>query len=292
MQIRNCHINKKQPERMQFILEEMNNFFSNQLPEFIKISKPFKKFVEDQILLEFLIDRYGEDYLFEGYPLIVYALIFDSLPAVKLLISKKANCLWDGGDPFLEPILIPLYITKNFLLTNILIENYQYELRKYLQFAIFCDQSDIVEFFLKKGIPDLNFNDHNISEDETLFHYAVRGLNLDIITLFYDYGADIHAMNITNSTALFMTEEIPILKFLIEVGLDINHQNAIERNPIVFWCSELKEKKDKLSEILALFVQHGADPTIKDYQGHDAFHYIKWNDMKEKLKRYSDAHFP
>ena len=99
---------------------------------------------------------------------------------------------------------------------------------------------------------------------------------LDIAKVFLKQGIDINAINDNNETALFNAikkADIELVKFLLSAGIDTNIINKNGETALTFAIYKGIEYLD----IILLLLKYHADPSIKNFEGKDAFHIL--NDL-------------
>ncbi|MEI0447844.1 ankyrin repeat domain-containing protein [Brachyspira intermedia] len=135
-------------------------------------------------------------------------------------------------------------------------------------------------------------NDANVNiQDEKLnspFLYAGANGMLDIVKLTYKKADTRNVLNIFGGNALIPACEkghLGTVKFLLEnTDIDVNHINHLSFTALLE-VTILGNDNLNYVEIVKLLLEHGADKTIKDKNGHDALYYAKARNLKniEKL---------
>ncbi|KLI48438.1 ankyrin repeat domain-containing protein [Brachyspira hyodysenteriae] len=135
-------------------------------------------------------------------------------------------------------------------------------------------------------------NDANVNiQDAKLnspFLYAGANGMLDIVKLTYKKADTRNVLNIFGGNALIPACEkghLGTVKFLLEnTDIDVNHVNHLSFTALLE-VTILGNDNINYVEIVKLLLEHGADKTIKDKNGHDALYYAKVRNLKniEKL---------
>lgn len=135
-------------------------------------------------------------------------------------------------------------------------------------------------------------NDANVNiQDSKLnspFLYAGANGMLDIVKLTYKKADTRNILNIFGGNALIPACEkghLGTVKFLLEnTDIDVNHINHLSFTALLE-VTILGNDNLNYVEIVKLLLEHGADKTIKDKNGHDALYYAKARNLKniEKL---------
>lgn len=135
-------------------------------------------------------------------------------------------------------------------------------------------------------------NDANVNiQDAKLnspFLYAGANGMLDIVKLTYKKADTRNVLNIFGGNALIPACEkghLGTVKFLLEnTDIDVNHVNHLSFTALLE-VTILGNDNINYVEIVKLLLEHGADKTIKDKNGHDALYYAKARNLKniEKL---------
>ncbi len=132
---------------------------------------------------------------------------------------------------------------------------------------------------------DVNIQDEKLNSP---FLYAGANGMLDIIKLTYKKADTRNVLNIFGGNALIPACEkghLGTVKFLLEnTDIDVNHVNHLSFTALLE-VTILGNDNINYAEIVKLLLEHGADKTIKDKNGHDALYYAKARNLKniEKL---------
>jgi len=112
------------------------------------------------------------------------------------------------------------------------------------------------------------------SKDEagnTLLFFAAAG-SLEVLEWFIKKGADVHLRNAVGQTALHQARQVRNMVCLIRGGADVNAQDEDGNTPLLQIKQQDYSIKYRWPEILELFVQHGADPCLRNDKGNTALH--------------------
>ena len=132
---------------------------------------------------------------------------------------------------------------------------------------------------------DVNIQDEKLNSP---FLYAGANGMLDMIKLTYKKADTRNVLNIFGGNALIPACEkghLGTVKFLLEnTDIDVNHVNHLSFTALLE-VTILGNDNINYAEIVKLLLEHGADKTIKDKNGHDALYYAKARNLKniEKL---------
>jgi len=118
---------------------------------------------------------------------------------------------------------------------------------------------EIIKLLIENGA-DVNLKNHY----STLYPIfdAITAMNNQkkyflIIQLLIENGADIKKVDSFGNTLLYYAieqENIPLIKFLIQLGCDINHVSRHDKDSVLHYAYFQKNR-----EIISLLIEHGAD---------------------------------
>lgn len=145
-----------------------------------------------------------------------------------------------------------------------------------LMFAIQNNYNELTKILLKLNV-DLTFQDEH---KNTPLHLACENNNLEIIKLLIEAGAPLNVQNIVGNTPLMIDE--------LKTYMDSGHED-------IFYWSHTEESllavKKKRKEILEVFIQHGADLSVRNISGQnvlDIERSKRYINCDEFLKPYFD----
>lgn len=126
-------------------------------------------------------------------------------------------------------------------------------------------ESDLI--FAVKNQPEIA----KISSDDgsNPLMLAIRGGYLDLAQVLVDSGANVNQATTTGETAMFLAETALSVKFLLQNGANLNHQNSMGKTPLSFIVSRGK------GEAAIELIKSGADITVKDHSGYTVVDYIQ-----------------
>lgn len=68
-------------------------------------------------------------------------------------------------------------------------------------------------------------------------------------------------------------ENLTVIKFLIEMGCEINHPGRYNITPLIGACMQIPNSKQKMRKIIEYILEAGADVSLVDDMGHNALYY-------------------
>lgn len=102
-----------------------------------------------------------------------------------------------------------------------------------------CIQRDFVELLVKAGGEFHTITDYPKGKKIIPVAYAYlqysKSANINVLKLFIDNGADIHAKDSLNNSLLHLAckhDNIVIVQYLVEKGLDVNAKNKVKQTPL------------------------------------------------------------
>ncbi|KAJ8111005.1 hypothetical protein OPT61_g6297 [Boeremia exigua] len=150
-----------------------------------------------------------------------------------------------------------------------------------LTLAILYNHADMVELLLRSEIIDCESRD---SSGRTPFLMAVSLNRTDIARQLFAKGVDLGALDSEQCNALDLAAKshhigIEMLKFLIEIGLDVNQQSRKNNCPL--FVAVQYSRRDMVETLLA----HGADPNAANKDGWLPLHVAatKYLDISKAL---------
>lgn len=140
--------------------------------------------------------------------------------------------------------------------------------RSYLQACVLGD-FDHVKFLLEH-IPTIDINFRETNGDTPLIIACQTGKG-DIAKYLLDHGADPNPVCECSNTALYVTsfsyslyENTDLMKHLLDHGAHLNIIGQYSLSPLMV------ASKDRLEDVVQLFLQYNADVNIKDYDDNTA----------------------
>lgn len=123
-------------------------------------------------------------------------------------------------------------------------------------------------------------------------HLAVRRKDPYAVSMLLTSGAKVNEPNGSGMTPLMLAAnawssrissgQVEVLRFLLQKGVNVNEQNDVGTTALHIAASHLCEKA------VGLLLKKGADPAIRDIDGHDACFYP--GDSPNKIKKSPEAH--
>ncbi len=110
----------------------------------------------------------------------------------------------------------------------------------------------------------------NIEEsigNESLLKLALhKKLPIQTLEILVKAGCNITEMDATDNTLLFNKLKEPVMQWLIDQGLDVNHKNKGGKTPL------LRAIENNQLDMVQLLLENDADTSIKDKDGNSIFH--------------------
>lgn len=112
--------------------------------------------------------------------------------------------------------------------------------------------------------------------------------NMEMVKLLVDSGADIHTTDMNGDTCLHSCDDVDIIHYLLEKGLDPNTENNEGNTPVysIFARSiefEYFSDREKNMKILFLLIEYGCNLFIKNDVGKTMIDYCPFPYIKEEL---------
>ena len=107
---------------------------------------------------------------------------------------------------------------------------------------------------------------------------------MDIVDKLIVNGSDIWPLNTAGQTLLHVAaknKNMKVLKRVLSLGLDINHQDQCGHTPL------MDAVLNGTKEAIKILLDHGADTIIRDSRQKMAIDYAKNQEIKELLNKYS-----
>jgi len=252
---------------------------------------------------------------------LIYALSKKNTDAVRLLISNGVELTVErkGIYPLYaamiyyegEAINLMRLIAKNGGATAKVINHQLSDGSTILHSAVLWNQLEITKLLLDAGA-DVNIKNN---QGESALFLAYSGLNREIVSPLFKYGAELHNENFLAYRAI-IGKENALLTLLLEHGLDENLmidlsmsgkaslENLVSiairagffggiKSLVTYGADVNTKERDTGSTPLVLAAQKGradfarylldvgADASLKDNDGYDALHYAKKNHYSE-----------
>jgi ankyrin repeat protein len=225
-----------------------------------------------------------------NYNLILYAIKYNRLDIVKLLLEKKCNI--DVVDFYNRSLLYEAIISDYYdiieAIINYAVENIGLSIIDIkdnagqipLHYAIKNNKIEIIKLLLKNKS---NVNIHN-NDGYNSLHLAIRKKNLEVCKMIIDNGIYINTKTIiTGDTALHLSLNLQtneITKLLLENKANPKIQDdGNEYTPLhyaVAWNNY---------DMINLLLDYGADPNIQDNMGNTPLMWCVKQDEKESCKK-------
>jgi ankyrin repeat protein len=118
----------------------------------------------------------------------------------------------------------------------------------------------ILKYFVGNGLSNIDYTKYLIFEDIRVMY------NLNMIKFFVHLKVDLNVIDEKGNTLFFYTDDIEVMTFLSEYGIDINHVNFKGESCIFSDCFDMT----RIQNLLYL----GANPNIRKFTGHSFFDII------------------
>jgi ankyrin repeat protein len=215
-------------------------------------------------VLKLLLDA-GADRTLLGWTDLMFALVFGSVENVTNLLQKEPKTLEDISRAWYLSLTVGDVQKAKLLLTQGISPT---DLDLYG--AVLKDQPEMVKWLLELG---LNPNAADQFGRTILMEAATWG-SAQSIRVLLEAGADIHAQNHVEATALNQTRDIESARVLIEAGADINYVNG-EGYSLLKSAAE-----DGNIELVKLLLAMGAT-TETEFKRETPLHRAVWSDELE-----------
>lgn len=135
-------------------------------------------------------------------------------------------------------------------------------------------QADVMEIISALLAAGANLNSKDKHGNTPLFYSASQDPHL--LEWLVQQGADVHARNTSGETPLHHTKTQKNMEILLKAGADPNARDLRGITPLLaIKSNDHSHASFAWVDILRLFIQHGADPYIRNYEGISAFHYYR-----------------
>jgi len=120
--------------------------------------------------------------------------------------------------------------------------------------------------FFDKFVAQIEEIDENIG-NETLLKIAIKNYRpIPVLEILVSAGCNVSQMDASDNTLLFCKSQPSVFQWLIDQGLDVNHQNKAGQTPL------LQAIEQNNLERIQLLLDCGVDTSIKDKSGNSIFH--------------------
>ncbi|XP_051164216.1 alpha-latrotoxin-Lhe1a-like [Leptopilina boulardi] len=154
--------------------------------------------------------------------------------------------------------------------------------RSVLEVAVIFNHWNIVEFLLKQCDDQITAEDKN---GFSIFHYACRNGNLEMIKLLLERGAKINVKTKNGKSVLHNAakhDDLKLVKFLVEHGADINAKDKNGKSVLEYGFESTNCLfSSNTWEKIEFLINNGADVNLIDIEKFRGFHYIT-DYIKEK----------
>jgi ankyrin repeat protein len=103
-----------------------------------------------------------------------------------------------------------------------------------------------------------------------------EGKKEEFFRLFAKFDPDTTWTDSYNNSFLGLAvsgENLAIIKFLIDMGSEINHPGRYNITPLIGACMQIPSSKQKMRKIIEYLLDAGADVSLVDDMGHNALYY-------------------
>ncbi|XP_013405621.1 tankyrase-like protein isoform X2 [Lingula anatina] len=158
-----------------------------------------------------------------------------------------------------------------------------------LMVSVINDDYVAADLLLKAGA-DVNFrwmkDDSSANQCRyTSLMYAVNAMSLPMTKLLVKYGADIHVCEANTGNSLLhiavrnyctgtrTKEKLEWVRYLLDIGLDINVKNSHQRNILHLAVNLSTDSADEPRDLEMLLIERGVDVFASDIRGRLPLHY-------------------
>ena len=209
--------------------------------------------------------------------LITYAILFNKIDIVTLLINKgaKLDAVDNDGRSllyivvkynYLDILDLLLFFNKTYIgisLVDIIDNNRNIP----LHYAIKNKNIEIIKKLLKAK-SNIYIKDNNGNNS---LHLSIYSRNVDICKLILDEKINVNSINNDGETALHMACNLElenIVKLLLQYGIDVNIRDNDNELTAISYCINRNN-----SYLTSLLLKNNADPNIQDFFGNSSIHY-------------------
>ncbi|MBB4805392.1 ankyrin repeat protein [Chryseobacterium defluvii] len=180
--------------------------------------------------------------------------------------------------------LLELFIEKE----HISLDVFEYEKFEYTIFSMFSKAPATEELleFMDKLLPQIENIDDELMGVTWLAYSVENRSALPFIQKLIDHGCDVSRISSRGENLLFYTQDIQIIRFLLDEGLNVNAQNA-GGNTVMFEAIARKN-----TELVELYLQYGAELNIQNKNGETPYHKAFFTAMDTDLVELLFNHEP
>lgn len=194
-----------------------------------------------------------------GETALTFAAVNSTVETVKVLAEKADLNLRDGNDG------MPLFVA----LKNQKFENF--------------------EFLLDKGADPNSTGTAGRTKNQTVLYVAILLNKKAFVKKLLDKGANPDQADADGAIplaehAIATRSDLEVVKMLVEKMQNINQAEKDGMTVLMFLAGNTKIPRDQLKEMMTLFLQKGADKSIKNKEGKTALDLAKKANNKEAIE--------
>lgn len=104
-------------------------------------------------------------------------------------------------------------------------------------------------------------------DNQTLLEYAIsKNLPIPVLDVIVNAGCPVDRLDASENTLLFKKLQAPVVEWLINLGLNVNHKNKGNESPL------LRAIQNNQLEVVKVLLENGADISYRDKEGNSLFH--------------------
>ena len=163
-------------------------------------------------------------------------------------------------------------------------ENYKWSTHDHVNDKTSKQFHEVVRHLIELGA-DLNYTRPEDGK-KSLLHFLTRDEHFEVIKDLVAAGIDIEAKDEDGETALFKTAyypNLPLLRFLLKLGADINTRNSFEETMLHAAVGRIG-RGDNLPdsiEVIKFLIAKGLDVNATDKKGNTPLHTTCWGVYKD-----------